>query len=173
LIEQMGDHLFTPHPATGADGGANIAQVKRQHLVLAGRRARYGGKPFSLRFSRVEEPVWSRESMRADDSDRAVLGRSWTTEVVVGLAANKLCQFWARLLVCGRSACAPLKSLYQAEAAATAPAGKPVAEDRLWSPDVLALIAPAIAGTISRKAIYHCLGGNGSGGFAPWGGQSF
>ncbi|WP_375762483.1 hypothetical protein ACE10W_37290 [Bradyrhizobium sp. B025] len=48
-----------------------------------------------VRIENNETDIWA---IRADDPDKTVPGRSWTTEVVVGLAADKPCQFSARLL---------------------------------------------------------------------------
>jgi hypothetical protein len=54
-----------------------------------------GRNSAAVRIEKNETDIWA---IRADDPDKTVPGRSWTTEVVVGLAADKPCQFSARLL---------------------------------------------------------------------------
>ena len=55
-----------------------------------------GGRNSSgVRLQLAEVDVWA---VRADDPDKNVPGRTWTTEVVVGRAKDKPCTFSARLL---------------------------------------------------------------------------
>ena len=49
-----------------------------------------------VRIERNDSDIWA---IRADDPDKSVPGRVWTTEVVVGLSREKPCSFSARLLV--------------------------------------------------------------------------
>ncbi len=54
-----------------------------------------GRNSATVRIENNDTDIWA---IRADDPDKTVPGRSWTTEVVVGLTAGKPCQFSARLL---------------------------------------------------------------------------
>jgi hypothetical protein len=55
-----------------------------------------GRNSVAVRIDNNESDVWA---IRADDPDKTVPGRVWTTEVVVGLTRDKPCHFSARLLV--------------------------------------------------------------------------
>lgn len=55
-----------------------------------------GRNSVAVRIERNDSDIWA---IRADDPDKSVAGRIWTTEVVVGLNGKKLCNFSARLLV--------------------------------------------------------------------------
>ena len=64
--------------------------VSRIRIFLWGAEQRCGSHPDN------DADIWA---IRADDPDKNVPGRVWTTEVVVGLASDKPCNFSARLLV--------------------------------------------------------------------------
>ena len=55
-----------------------------------------GRNSVAVRIQRNDSDIWA---IRADDPDKTVPGRVWTTEVVVGLTIDKPCNFSARLLV--------------------------------------------------------------------------
>ena len=55
-----------------------------------------GRNSVAVRIDSHDADVWA---IRADDPDKSVPGRVWTTEVVVGLTSDKPCNFSARLLV--------------------------------------------------------------------------
>jgi hypothetical protein len=54
-----------------------------------------GRNNVAVRIDSDDADVWA---IRADDPDKSVPGRVWTTEVVVGLTSDKPCNFSARLL---------------------------------------------------------------------------
>jgi hypothetical protein len=55
-----------------------------------------GRNSVAVRIKTDDADIWA---VRADDPDKFVPGRVWTTEVVVGLTSDKPCNFSARLLV--------------------------------------------------------------------------
>jgi hypothetical protein len=55
-----------------------------------------GRNSVAIRINSDDADIWA---IRADDPDKVVPGRVWTTEVVVGLTSEKPCNFSARLLV--------------------------------------------------------------------------
>jgi hypothetical protein len=55
-----------------------------------------GRDSVAIRIKTSDADIWA---IRADDPDKCVPGRVWTTEVVVGLTDDKPCNFSARLLV--------------------------------------------------------------------------
>lgn len=55
-----------------------------------------GRNSVAVRIDRNNADIWA---IRADDPDKTVPGRVWTTEVVVGVTKDKPCYFGARLLV--------------------------------------------------------------------------
>src|SRR5665213_1978189 len=55
-----------------------------------------GRNNVAVRIKRNDSDIWA---IRADDPDKSVPGRVWTTEVVVGMTSDKPCSFSARLLV--------------------------------------------------------------------------
>jgi hypothetical protein len=55
-----------------------------------------GRNSVAVRIDNNDSDIWA---IRADDPDKAVPGRVWTTEVVIGLTSNMPAQFSARLLV--------------------------------------------------------------------------
>jgi hypothetical protein len=55
-----------------------------------------GRNSVAVRIETDDTDIWA---IRADDPDKTVPGRIWTTEVVVGLADDKPCSFSVRLLV--------------------------------------------------------------------------
>ena len=55
-----------------------------------------GRNNVAVRIDSDDADIWA---IRADDPDKSVPGRVWTTEVVVGLTSDKPCNFSARLLV--------------------------------------------------------------------------
>ena len=55
-----------------------------------------GRNSIAVRIDTRDADVWA---IRADDPDKSVPGRVWTTEVVVGVMSGKACNFSARLLV--------------------------------------------------------------------------
>jgi hypothetical protein len=55
-----------------------------------------GRNSVAVRIDTRDADVWA---IRADDPDKSVPGRVWTTEVVVGLTSGEACNFSARLLV--------------------------------------------------------------------------
>ena len=57
----------------------------------------FGGRnSAAVHIERNNSDIWA---IRADDPDKSVPGRVWTTEVVIGFASDKPCNFSARLLV--------------------------------------------------------------------------
>ena len=55
-----------------------------------------GRNSVAVRIKRNDSDIWA---IRADDPDKLVPGRVWTTEVLVGLTNVSPCNFSARLLV--------------------------------------------------------------------------
>ena len=55
-----------------------------------------GRNSIAVRLKSNQSDIWT---IRADDPDKSVPGRVWTTEVVIGLTPKKPCHFSARLLV--------------------------------------------------------------------------
>ena len=97
----------------GEDVAAAAYAARREVLAWAQRRSggRLPERAWELRefeylsggrnsvASRIvngESDIWA---IRADDSDKDIAGRTWTTEVIVGLMGDQLPRFSARLLV--------------------------------------------------------------------------